>query len=415
MINIHFHSDCPYFGGCEHMLTNLFNSDVIRDTSVVSFSYRNSPKYAEGFFKRLKREVRLYPLNFPDLSGYSQAPEQLPVTVRRFIMAGIRFLFCPALVVYEIVYLTILFRRLDVDILHINNGNYPGALSGRAAAIAGKMAGINHIIMVVNNLAFGYGRFSRMLDYPVDRLVVRCVEQFITGSKAAAGRLANVLDLPDGKVIAVHNGIEVCAGISTRDAMKASYGLQGFNGIVFGCVAYFESRKGHEFLLRAVADAATKRAGLPEQLKVLLIGNGPQKSFLQQLVGELNIEALVKFIDVQDNYADYMSALDVVVLPSIDGEDFPNVILEAMATERPVIATNIAGIPEQVLHGETGLLVEPRNIEQLEAAIFCLVDDPGLRTKMGVAARERFQKMFTSSIAVSAYSKIYRRMTGERS
>ena len=410
MIKIHYHSDCPYFGGCEHMLTNLFNSDIIRNSYIVSFSYRVSAKYSEGFSKRLKRDLRVFPLNIPDLSDFPQISDHLPVFARRFIMAAIRLLCNPLILVCEIVYLTLLFRTLAPDILHINNGNYPGALSARAAAIAGKMAGIDNIIMVVNNQAFGYGRFSRWLDFPIDRLVARCVEQFITGSKSAADRLADVLHLPEGKVISIYNGIEVYAGTSSREAMRSRFGLQGFQGAVFGCVAYFESRKGHDFLLHAIANAARARIGFSEQLKVLLIGDGPQKAFLRQLVSNLNLEDLVTFIEVQDNYVDYMSALDVVVLPSIEGEDFPNVILEAMATERPVIATKIAGIPEQVMLGATGLLVEPRNVEQLESAIFRLLDNPELRSNMGVAAKERFQKMFTSLIAVSAYSKTYRQM-----
>ena len=79
------------------------------------------------------------------------------------------------------------------DVLHINNGGYPAALSARAAAIAGRLAGVDKIIMVVNNMAVDYHRLSRRFDYPFDRLVVRSVDRFITGSEAASRRLSAVL------------------------------------------------------------------------------------------------------------------------------------------------------------------------------------------------------------------------------
>ena len=102
-----------------------------------------------------------------------------------------------------------------------------------------------------------------------------------------------------------------------------------------------------------------------------------------------------------------MSALDVLILPSVQDEDFPNVISEAMALGKPVIASRLAGTPEQVLDGDTGLLVDPYDVQQLAGAILQLASNPNLRESMGLAALQRFGNHFTSQIALSNYAKLY--------
>jgi glycosyltransferase involved in cell wall biosynthesis len=102
-----------------------------------------------------------------------------------------------------------------------------------------------------------------------------------------------------------------------------------------------------------------------------------------------------------------MTALDVLILPSVQDEDFPNVILEAMSLAKPVIASRLAGTPEQVIEGVTGLLVGPRNVAQLGEAILQLIDNTSTRSSMGYAGLRRFNSYFTSQIALDNYSNLY--------
>ena len=102
-----------------------------------------------------------------------------------------------------------------------------------------------------------------------------------------------------------------------------------------------------------------------------------------------------------------MAMLDVLILPSVADEDFPNVVLEAMALGKPVIASRLAGIPEQVSEGETGFLTDPRNVEQLAQAITELTNDTQLRLQMGKAAFNKFQNFFTSEVSVENYLTLY--------
>ena len=96
-----------------------------------------------------------------------------------------------------------------------------------------------------------------------------------------------------------------------------------------------------------------------------------------------------------------------MILPSIEQEDFPNVILEAMSLGKPVISTKIAGIPEQIDDNKTGVLVEPRDEWQLMLALNKLIVNKEMRLQMGKSGRDKFQKCFTSAVTISKYLFMY--------
>jgi glycosyltransferase involved in cell wall biosynthesis len=410
MIKIHYHSECPFFAGCENMLANFFNTEAFRQTHEVSFSYVQSMLYTQGLYRRVNKDLPLYPINFPDLSDYTKLPNCLPLAGRKLCMAFLRLMFHLPLLTYQVCVLYRLFKKINPDILHINNGGYPAARSALAAAIAGKWAGIPKVVMVVNNMAEDYHHYWRWFDLPIDRLVVRCVTIFITGSQSAAIRLQTVLKLPDSQVQAIHNGITLRASTSTLAITRHRLGIHNFKGVVFGVVALLIPRKGHQVLLDAVLALVTDKKKLRHEFKVLIEGDGPLRQVLFDFVALNNLTPWVTFVGVEENVIDFMNALDVLILPSVQDEDFPNVTLEAMALGKPVIASRIAGMPEQVLEGETGLLVEPRRVAQLAEAICLLIDTPDLRESMGHAASHRFNNQFTSKIALFNYSNLYTRL-----
>lgn len=390
------------------MLVNFFNSEELRVNYGISFSYRHTMLYTQGFKQRVHRDLPIYPVSFPCLSDLAQLPEALPLLAKKIVMALFRLLFTVPLLIYEIAVLYRLFRKLGPDILHINNGGYPAAFSARTAAIAGKLAGIPKVLMVVNNMAVGYRHYSRWLDYPVDRLVVRSVNLFITGSAAAAARLRAVLNLPKDRVTAIHNGIALRGASASVAATRERLGLNNFDGVVFGVVALLIPRKGHRVLLEAVLSHVSGNKTNGNKLKVVIEGNGPLRRELADFINTHDLSPWVAFVGDEDNIIDFMSAIDVLILPSVQDEDLPNVVLEAMALGKPVIASRLAGIPEQVIDGVTGLLVEPRNAGQLRDAIYHLMVSPEVRHEMGRAALDRFNSHFTSRKALGNYINIYR-------
>ncbi|WP_020395553.1 glycosyltransferase family 4 protein [Thiolinea disciformis] len=395
------------------MLANFFNSESFSKDYNISFSYVYSIPYSTGFHKRVNRKIKTYPLNFIDLSDFEKLPSWLPLFSQKLLMGLTRLLINIPLLAYQVIILYQLFKRIKPDILHINNGGYPAARSARAAAIAGKLASVPKIIMVVNNLAVGYNHYSRWFDYPIDRLVAHSVSIFITGSKAAKQRLCEVLKLPIEQIHAIPNGITLRNSIKTVTATRYRLGLNHFDGVIFGVVALLIPRKGHQILLNAILDLKREKNIIDNSFKVLIEGDGPLRESLTFFTKHNQLENFVTFVGEEANIVDFMSTIDVLVLPSIQNEDFPNVILEAMALGKPVIASRLAGTAEQVIDGVTGFLVTPHDIKQLAEAIYTLTLNYKLRNQMGEMSYKRFNKHFTTQIALNTYSNLYEKLLKE--
>ena len=395
------------------MLANFFNSEQFRQIHTLSFSYVKNELYTQGLQRRISNDLLIYPVKFPDLSDYSKFPKWMPLLSRKVFMAFIRLVFHLPLLLYQVLVLHRLFKKINPDILHINNGGYPAANSARAASIAGKWAGISKVVMVVNNMAVDYRHYSRWFDYPIDRLVVRAVDIFITGSQAAGARLRTVLKLPVHQVRAIHNGITLRNSTGTVSDTRKRFGLGEFDGVIFGVVALLIPRKGHQVLLDAILTLVTDKKLEGNEFKVLIEGDGPLNKALVNFVTLNHLTPWVTFVGNEANVVDFMAALDVLILPSVQDEDFPNVILEAMALGKPVIASRLAGTPEQVMDGTTGYLVEPRNSTQLAEAVFKVMDNAEQRLALGRASLHYFRTHFTTQLALANYSSLYTELIGE--
>jgi glycosyltransferase involved in cell wall biosynthesis len=161
-------------------------------------------------------------------------------------------------------------------------------------------------------------------------------------------------------------------------------------------------RKGIEDLLRALA------GNIKVEFELTVAGEGPIDAELKGLAATLGISDRVKFVgykspeELSQCYVD----ADAFVLPT-RSDAFANVILEAMAAALPVIATNVGGVAEAVVDGETGLLVEPRQPDQLASAIGVLANDRNLAERYGRAGQKRALKHFTWTSISDRYIEAY--------
>jgi len=257
------------------MLVNFWSSRALRNQFEVSFSYRDSDRYRTGLYQRMEIDFLTYPVQFPDPSGIDMIPDSWPLLMKRGAIAFSRIVLTLPLLIYEVVTLYRLFNRIRPDLIHINNGGYPAALSARAAAIAAKFCGVENIVMVVNNQAASYRRFSRWLDFPIDQMVAFSVTKFITGSESAARQLKRVLRLAEHKVQTIHNGVLLRQTTESREETRKRLGLERFRGVLFGVVAIMEVRKGHQVLLEALANILGDTRDHMPGFKLLLEGDGP--------------------------------------------------------------------------------------------------------------------------------------------
>lgn len=399
---LHFYSDCYIFGGCENMIANFLNSHSLNKEFEISFSYRYSVAYQNGLNKRINFPNRriyaihgLYAFRWPLLIN-NRLLRKLSLLLEHFLIKYPAFLYNSLRLYWH-------FKEKNIDILHINNGGYPAAYSCNSAVLAARICRIKYIIYVVNNIIISRRFPSRWLDYPIDFMVRKFVTQFVTGSKYAGSQLQTILNLPSQQYIVMANGIQRRDVVDQRDSFFNKHELPNTNSLM-AVIARLEKRKGHIYLLRALQYLLNNGHSVPT---LLIEGVGPEEVYLKKYVVAHNLSDKVRFLGSIERIFDLINAVNFVILPSISNEDFPNVILEAMSLSKPVIATNIAGIPEQIVDNKTGYIVPSKSEIALAEAIKQLSGDKNLREAMGRAARIRYRYFFTTEVAIARYLAFY--------
>ena len=175
----------------------------------------------------------------------------------------------------------------------------------------------------------------------------------------------------------------------------------------FGFAARLEHLKGPLQLVEAFHLA--HRAGSEMELKIA--GDGSQRQQLIHMLRRYGIEKSCHLVGVYTTLKErdqFMRGIDVFVLPSLT-EGTPNAIIEAMAHGKPIIATDVGGIPD-VVSQEVGILVPPNDVKALSAAISSLAADADLRQRMGLAARKQYEQLFTPRVVLPLLIDFYERV-----
>ena len=202
---------------------------------------------------------------------------------------------------------------------------------------------------------------------------------------------------PD-RIMAIHNGMPDIASALAADPGRALPHLV--------MVARFEEQKDHRTLLMALAQIQD----LPWRLS--FVGSGPLEAPMHALCVSLGLDERVAFLGTRSDVADILSTAQVFVLCT-HWEGLPRSIIEAMRAGLPVLATDVAGIPELIDDGKTGLLCRAGDVEDASAKLRLLIESGELRTQMGARARWRyldsfqFERMFTRTVQV--YDSILKR------
>jgi glycosyltransferase involved in cell wall biosynthesis len=239
-----------------------------------------------------------------------------------------------------------------------------------------------------------------------DRLLARLATRIVVNSDAVARRFTG---FAPGKVLRIYNGIDLGRFTPGQapTALRASLGLPPAVPVV-GSVGRFVAYKGYHHLLEA---AAMVREKLPD-VHWVLVGDGELRGELEARSRRLGLERTVRFTGWQERVAGYLALFDLFVLPSL-GEHFGRVLLEAMAVEKAVVATDAGGVPEIVLDGETGILVPPADPAAMAAAVLSLIQDRPRARRLGEAGRRRVASHFSLARHVEGVQTLYRSLIGE--
>jgi glycosyltransferase involved in cell wall biosynthesis len=262
--------------------------------------------------------------------------------------------------------------------------------------------------MVVNNIALPYRSMGRKIDYPLDQIVKFCTHYFVTSSIEARQSLISVLRLEESRVTQISNAvIEPAIKLSSEEVRKNHDVDEGVT--IVGVVAVLEARKGHSFFIESLEALLAAAPQTRSKIQVWLVGDGSLELTLKDHVFQQGLGDTVQFLGYRHDHLDLVNAMDIVVLPSLRNEDSPLATIEAMALSKPVLASKVAGLSEQVLHGKTGYLVEPGNSADLGRRLEQLIEDKNLRESFGMAGRQRYERHFSPSRFVSQYMDLYRR------
>lgn len=279
-------------------------------------------------------------------------------------------------------------RKEQIAVFHANLTWPLSCKYGLAAAVLARVPGI---LATMHSFPSVEYTWSTRLQ---QRLLARWMDRIIVVSQAMKKQIQQAFWIPTDKIEVIYNGVPQT---TASGPPVGNVPLNGARPVVF-TAARLDEQKGLNYLLQAAALVPTAR--------FVVAGEGPLCEVLKRMAGEYGVGERVFLIGFQTEIAEWLAQADLFVLPSLL-EGLPLSILEAMAASKPVVATQIEGIDEVVVAGETGLLVPPANPPALAEAILSLLADPARAAAMGRAGKARVQRLFSFESMVAGVMECY--------
>jgi len=318
---------------------------------------------------------------------------EVGIPVRRFPIFS---LFGPA-TVRQAVQLARFLEQERVDVVHCHDqySNFFTVASARLARVP----------VVLSSKRWLHSTLAYRI---VNGIGFRLSTRVLANSPAVASSLERDDRLASKRIVIVPNFVDEAAFTAPTDAQQHDWrrelGLHDGARVV-GIVASLLRIKDHGTLLRA---ASILRHRWPD-VRVVVVGAGPELAPLQALAETLGVMGLVRFAGLRPQVPSFHYLFEVSTLCSIS-EGFPNTLVEAMAAGRPVVATDVGGVRDAVRHDENGLVVPARNPEALAAAIDALLADPERGQTMGARGRERARSEFSADAVIGRLERLYEQL-----
>ncbi len=290
-----------------------------------------------------------------------------------------------------------------IDIVH-GQGARAEFYARLAAGLSGRKECVSTIAMPVEG--YDVGPWKRRLYGVFDRFSECFVDRFLVVSDILVKSMIQVHGIAPGKVIKIYNGIETDLyrpenQLVNRRRLRQEFQVSDTD-VLIGAIGRLVWQKGFEYFIQAIPDLIQ---ALPKS-RFVLIGDGRLRRDLENLAKDLKIRDHILFTGQRTDIRDIFTALDIFVVPSVL-EGFPIVTLEAMAMEKPIVATAIDGITEQITDGREGILVPPRNTADLARAIIKITSNPMMAVTLGKAARRRVTTDFSVQQMINATIDVY--------
>ena len=290
-------------------------------------------------------------------------------------------------------------RRLQPDVVHVNNGGFPGSDLCRIALPAAWLVRVGRRMMTVHSNPWSRDRLSdRRIQAAADRLVWRSCQLVVSPSESVAAGLRVRRAMPARLGRTIYYGVapaphdpRAVAGLRERLAPAGE--------LLVGMVsARPVAEKGYDVFVQALAATG-------DEVRGALVGPPPPD--LAARAGSAGLRDRLAIEGPQGNVGDYYAAFDVLAVPSTAEECMPLVILEAASVGTPAFGSRLSGIPEAIVDGVGGRLFAPRDAAQLTGLIEAAARDREQTAALGRAARERWLRDFQLEAMLSTTLELY--------
>jgi glycosyltransferase involved in cell wall biosynthesis len=299
-------------------------------------------------------------------------------TAARFVLPATGM---PAILAHRVT-----FTRLQPDIIHLNLCTPWAGAIGLATALTLPQARV----VRVDQLPL---RTTAAIELWRTRFLSLRVDAHVAVGVASARRMEDFYALGRNTVISIPNGVPDLG--ATPPAARSP------GELVVGSVGRLDAMKAHDVLLQAIAQVTGVR--------VVILGEGEARLSLAALAAELGVGDRVELPGWLDNPRDRLAEFDVVAMPS-RSEGFPLAMVEAMLASRPVVATRVGSMPEAIVDGKTGLLIEKDDVAGLATALRRLRDDSIWRQQLGQQARSLALAQFTVESMTASYEQLWQQL-----
>lgn len=271
-----------------------------------------------------------------------------------------------------------------------------------AGRIAARRAGVRRVVSGIR-VAERHSHWHLWAD----RLTTGWVDRYVCVSQAVAQFTAEQGKIPSEKLVVIPNGIDVDKYPASVRAQRDSLGIAPGRRLVT-YIGRLEQQKGVSWLLET---APSWLSQIPD-CDVLLLGKGPERPGLEALCADLRISERVHFLGWRPDVAEILAASELLVLPSL-WEGMPNVVLQAMASRLPVVATDVEGVRELLGPDAPGQTVAFGDSTALGQKLVRLLSQPDEARQLGERNRVRAETEFTLRRMVSAYEQLWQSLLGE--
>jgi glycosyltransferase involved in cell wall biosynthesis len=298
--------------------------------------------------------------------------------------------------------LTLFLKKNPYQLVHTHNSK-----AGFIGRLSARLAGVPVIIHTVHGFAFHDHEppSRRFLYRSLERLASQWCDQMIFISQPLIQWALEEGIGNKEKMVRIYSGIELDrfhpVSEEEKKEIRRQWGI-GEDDAVIGIVSKLWEGKGHSTLIDAFL-GIKKAIG---EAKLMIVGEGYLYQSLRARVDELGLSNAVLFTGFQEDVARVLSAFDVAVLPSFF-EGMGRVLLEAMAMEKPVVASRVGGIPDIVEDKVNGFLVTPGHVNELEQATLRLLRDKSLAKEMGIKGRKKITERYSVATMVRSIHKVY--------